>query len=101
MFWLGGALQPHLQQAAWCIALGLELRRAGAVYYRVPGLGRSHTRDWNIAGGHLAERCGLFVIIALGESLLITGTAFADLPWNAHMHSRADRVCQRRAGQRR
>ena len=29
----------------------------------------------------MAERCGLFVIIALGESILITGATFADLPW--------------------
>lgn len=78
LFWLGGAALPQWQTAAWSLALGLELA-APAVYYWVPGLERSHTRDWNIAGGHLAERCGLFVIIALGESLLLTGTAFADL----------------------
>jgi low temperature requirement protein LtrA len=83
LFWLGGALWPRWQPVAWTLALGLELA-APAVYYWIPGMGRSHTRDWNIAGGHLAERCGLFVIIALGESLLLTGTAFADLEWNAH-----------------
>jgi low temperature requirement protein LtrA len=38
-------------------------------------------RDWVIEGGHLAERCGLFVIIALGESILVTGATFADLEW--------------------
>lgn len=30
---------------------------------------------------HLAERCGLFIIIALGESLLVTGATFSGLPW--------------------
>jgi low temperature requirement protein LtrA len=30
----------------------------------------------------MAERCGLFVIIALGESLLVTGATFAQLPWS-------------------
>jgi low temperature requirement protein LtrA len=49
----------------------------------VPGLGRSTIADWRIEGGHLAERCGLFVIIALGESILITGATFADLAWSA------------------
>ena len=49
----------------------------------VPGLGRSTTADWNVEGGHMAERCGLFVIIALGESILITGATFADLSWTA------------------
>ncbi len=81
VFWLAGALWHPVQPVAWTVALLLELA-APALYYWVPGLGRSHTRDWNIAGGHLAERCGLFVIIALGESLLLTGTAFADLQWN-------------------
>jgi low temperature requirement protein LtrA len=47
----------------------------------VPKLGRSETTDWAIEGGHLAERCGLFVIIALGESILVTGATFADLEW--------------------
>ena len=28
----------------------------------------------------MAERCALFVIIALGESLLVTGATFAGLP---------------------
>jgi low temperature requirement protein LtrA len=28
---------------------------------------------------HFAERCGLFVIIALGELLLITGNTMGDL----------------------
>ena len=31
----------------------------------------------------MAERCGLFIIIALGESILITGATFAGLAWNA------------------
>src|SRR3712207_6890300 len=28
---------------------------------------------------HLAERCQLFVIIALGESILVTGTTFGEI----------------------
>ncbi len=32
-------------------------------------------------GGHLAERCALFVIIALGESVLVTGATFGKLAW--------------------
>jgi low temperature requirement protein LtrA len=64
----------------WFVALALEL--AGPwLYFAVPGLGRSSTSDWIFHGGHLAERCGLFVIIALGESLLVTGATFARMPW--------------------
>jgi low temperature requirement protein LtrA len=49
--------------------------------YWIPTLGRSATTDWDVEGGHMAERCGLFIIIALGESLLVTGATFAGLPW--------------------
>ena len=44
----------------------------------MPGLGRSNTPDWDIDGGHLAERCSQFVIIALGESVLVTGSSYAE-----------------------
>lgn len=46
--------------------------------FPVPDLGRSRTEDWTIDGGHLAKRCQLFVIIALGESVLATGASFAN-----------------------
>jgi low temperature requirement protein LtrA len=83
VYWLVGAVWQALRPAAWTVALIVEYA-APAFYYWVPGLGRSRTRDWDIAGGHLAERCALFVIIALGESLLMTGTAFADQEWESH-----------------
>src|SRR3712207_7606932 len=41
-----------------------------AAGYRTPGMGRSRTEEWTIEGAHFAERCQLFVIIALGESIL-------------------------------
>jgi low temperature requirement protein LtrA len=44
-----------------------------------PGLGRSTTADWTVESGHFTERCRLFVIIALGESILVTGTTFAEI----------------------
>jgi low temperature requirement protein LtrA len=37
--------------------------------------------DWVVEGGHMAERCAGFIIIALGESIVVTGATFADLPW--------------------
>jgi low temperature requirement protein LtrA len=45
-------------------------------------MGRSNTTDWDVDGHHLAERCALFVIIALGESILVTGATFAGHAWN-------------------
>jgi low temperature requirement protein LtrA len=82
VFWLCGALIAHAQPLLWALAMGLELLGPFAFYW-VPGLGRSTTLSWNISGAHLAERCGLFIIIGLGESLLVTGTTFAELPWTA------------------
>jgi len=80
VFWIWGALAGHDERLLlWGVALGIEF--AGPwVYFWVPGLGRSHTAEWNIDGGHMAERCALFVIIALGESILVTGATAAALP---------------------
>jgi low temperature requirement protein LtrA len=48
----------------------------------LPGRGRrvdlGHTE---IAGGHLVERFRLFFLIALGETVITTGTAFTDEPF--------------------
>jgi low temperature requirement protein LtrA len=82
-FWLIGALaEGPYRLVLWGIAVALETA-APAAGFRIPGLGRSTTADWVVEGGHLAERCGLFVIIALGESILITGANFAELSWTA------------------
>ena len=81
-FWLAGAWSPELRLPLWIAALAIEVVSPSLGFY-VPGLGRSVTRDWNVDGAHLAERCGLFVIIALGESILVTGATFAEQTWSA------------------
>jgi low temperature requirement protein LtrA len=77
--WIGGALlQGDLRLWAWIVALAIEY--AGPFFsFRTPGLGRSVPSDWHISGGHMAERCALFIIIALGEAVLVTGATFAGL----------------------
>jgi len=80
VLWLTGGWLADLRWPLWVAALTLEY--AGpALAFPVPGMGRSSTTDWDIDGGHLAERCSQFVIIALGESVLVTGSSFADTPW--------------------
>lgn len=75
--WIGGALAGGtVQLALWLAALAIEYTGPFAMY-RVPGLGRSSTSDWNISGSHMAERCSLFIIIALGEGIVVTGASFA------------------------
>ena len=74
---LGGRLGGQTRVLLWVAALLLEYL-GPAMTFRVPGLGRSSTADWNVEGGHLAERCSQFVIIALGESVLVTGSIYAE-----------------------
>ena len=66
----------------WGAALAIEYASPAAGFW-TPGLGRSSTSDWSVEGGHMAERCALFIIIALGESILVTGATFANLKWSA------------------
>ena len=81
VFWIAGAFaQGDMRFALWAVALVIEYV-APSLGFWTPGLGASTTSDWDVEGGHLAERCGLFVIIALGESVLVTGATFAKLPW--------------------
>jgi len=82
LFWIGGAcVEDTTRLALWVAAVAIEYLMPAAGMW-VPGLGRSTTADWTIDGGHLAERCALFIIIALGESILITGATFAEQAWN-------------------
>ena len=104
----GGALRPNFTRILCWVTLAASLWIAGGLSegpyrlgfwiagvaceyvapmlgFAVPGLGRSRTSDWTIEGGHLAERNQLFVMIALGESILATGASFStsahlDLP---------------------
>ena len=72
-FWLAGAAaEGNIRLALWALAVACEYI-SPMFGFAFPGLGRSHTREWTIEGGHLAERCQLFVIVALGETLLATG----------------------------
>ena len=58
--------------AIWIVALVARLRRPVRRLLG-PGLGRSPPTDWEIERAHFAERFQLFVIIALGESIVVTG----------------------------
>jgi len=76
---LGGIAEGSTRDLIWTIAVLYDL--CGPVSgYIVPGLGRSTTRDWaSISGGHMAERCHLFLMLSLGESILVTGATISDL----------------------
>ncbi len=76
-FWIGGAFAPlEWRMVLWTIAVLCEYT-SPMFGFALPVLGRSNTHEWTIEGAHLAERCQLFVIVALGETLLATGATMA------------------------
>jgi low temperature requirement protein LtrA len=81
LFWIaGGIADGHSRLALWAVALAIEYISA-AVRFWIPKYGPSSIEDWTVEGGHIAERCAGFIIIALGESIVVTGATFADLAW--------------------
>jgi low temperature requirement protein LtrA len=77
--WLAGALaggpgRPWL----WLGALTIDYT-APIVTYRVPFAARIPASAWQVETAHFAERFQLFVIIALGESIVVTGATTAQL----------------------
>jgi low temperature requirement protein LtrA len=81
VFWIaGGLIEGHLRLVLWSIALAIEYV-SPVVRFWIPRYGASSIADWVVEGGHIAERCAGFIIIALGESIVVTGATFADLTW--------------------
>ena len=79
VLWLaGGFASGPTRLVLWTAAAALDTIAPAAGFW-VPRLGRSSPSEWDISGHHLAERCQLFLIIALGESILVTGATFAEM----------------------
>ncbi len=77
--WIAGAIAGgRTLVVLWIVALSLEVASAYVGYW-VPGLGRQQMSDRSIDPGHFAERFQLFIIIVLGESIVITGATAAAL----------------------
>jgi low temperature requirement protein LtrA len=83
IFWIaGGFAEGNARLLLWALALGIEYV-SPAVRFWIPKYGASQVADWVVEGGHMAERCAGFIIIALGESIVVTGATFAELAWTA------------------
>ncbi len=81
MFWIaGGFAESYARLLLWAVALGIEYL-SPAVRFWIPKYGASEVADWVVEGGHMAERCAGFIIIALGESIVVIGATFAELAW--------------------
>jgi low temperature requirement protein LtrA len=79
VFWIAGALADgSTRTLLWLVALAIDYG-APAVTYWVPWSGRVLPSAWQVSTAHFAERFQLFVIIALGESIVITGATASEL----------------------
>lgn len=80
--WIAGALADgDIRLWLWLAAI-IFYSIGPIVYFAVPGLGMAHAEDWNVDPAHLAERCSLFIILALGESILVMGATFSRVEWD-------------------
>jgi low temperature requirement protein LtrA len=80
-FWiLGGFAEGQSRLWFWMVALSIEYVAPLARFW-TPGLSFSSVEAWAVDGSHMAERCAGFIIIALGEAIVVNGATFADLVW--------------------
>jgi low temperature requirement protein LtrA len=78
VLWLAGAaLGPDQRLMLWIPALALELAAPAAGYW-LPSRGPAVTTEYDIEGIHFGERCQVFIIIALGESIVVTGATASE-----------------------
>src|ERR1700682_5820151 len=81
VFWIaGGFAEGQSRLLLWAVALCIEYISPAARFW-IPKYGASQVADWVVEGGHMAERCAGFIIIALGESIVVTGATFSELTW--------------------
>jgi len=73
---LGGLLGGSLQYWLWAVAILLDVI-AAVIAGRFEG--------WNLHPDHFAERHGLFVIIALGETLIVAAARVSGADWTGSL----------------
>jgi low temperature requirement protein LtrA len=81
VLWIcGGFAEGEARLWFWAMALVVEYL-SPVMRFWTPGLGGSAIEDWYVEGGHMAERCAGFILIALGEAIVVNGATFAELTW--------------------
>ena len=81
-FWVAGAIaSDDARLVLWGIAVVATLIGVWSLHW-LPGRGRfADLEHTGIAAGHLVERFRLFFLIALGETVMTTGNAFTEEPF--------------------
>jgi low temperature requirement protein LtrA len=78
VLWIAGAfVDDPARTVLWLCALGVDYT-APLVLFRVPGRPPLTHTTWEVETAHFAERFQLFMIIALGETIVITGATTAE-----------------------
>jgi low temperature requirement protein LtrA len=83
VFWIAGAVADGTTRTAlWLVALAIDYGAPLALFWipRRPFIGEA---AWEVTTAHFSERFGLFIIIALGESIVITGATVSGADLNA------------------
>jgi low temperature requirement protein LtrA len=68
----GGLAYGWVRALLWLLAVAADIA-GGALNFPAPGLPRSPTSEWMVRGRHFARRCQAFVLIAMGESIIVIG----------------------------
>jgi low temperature requirement protein LtrA len=77
--WIAGALADgSARTVLWLAALAIDYAGPVTTFW-LPGRPRLAPQAWDVGSEHFAERFQLFIIIALGESIVITGATTAEL----------------------
>jgi low temperature requirement protein LtrA len=79
LLWIaGGFADGSARWTLWLAALAVDYA-APLVLFWIPGRPRLEGATWEVETAHFAERFQLFIIIALGETIVLTGAATAGL----------------------
>jgi low temperature requirement protein LtrA len=76
---VGAFLPPTARLVVWAVGIAVDIA-APRFDLRFPGLGSTPMHTWPTDHEHLAERNRLVFLIALGESILVTGFTVSELP---------------------
>jgi low temperature requirement protein LtrA len=77
--WIAGTLlDGDARLAVWAVALAVDYTGPFAGHW-LPGLGRTRPSEWQLEPSHFVERLELFLIIALGESIVEAGATASRL----------------------
>jgi low temperature requirement protein LtrA len=81
--WIAGAIATGpARTALWLAALAVDYAGPLLTYW-IPGRPRLRQDVWDVGSAHFAERFQLFVIIALGESIVVIGATTSHLALSA------------------